>query len=104
MKDLPESLQKDIRHHMLHTLILNWEAFPKNSGRGAMQTVIKKLKLMVIPKSEYVIRAGAVAEEMFFIVKGFCRVLTQDGKELALLKQGQNFGEMALLDKESPLR
>ena len=53
-----------------------------------MQTVIKKLKLMIIPKGEYVIRVGQVAEDMYFIVKGICRVLSDQGEELAILKQG----------------
>lgn len=104
LKDLPESLRNDIRQHLLHNLILNWEAFPRYNSRGAMQTVIRKLRLQVIPKNEYVIRAGQLAEEMYFIVKGFCRVLNVDGSELAILKQGQNFGEMALLNVQSPLR
>ena len=51
-----------------------------------MQTIIRKLSLQVIPKGEYLIRAGQVAEEMYFIVKGFCRVTTQEGTELAILK------------------
>ena len=41
---------------------------------------------------------------MFFIVKGFCKVVKADGLELATLKSGQNFGEMALLDPKNPLR
>ena len=41
---------------------------------------------------------------MFFIVKGFCKVIKADGFELATLKSGQNFGEMALLDPKNPLR
>ena len=73
---------------MLQNLLLNWEAFPKSNSQGAMQTVIKKLKLMIIPKGEYVIRVGQVAEDMYFIVKGICRVLTDQGEELAILKQG----------------
>lgn len=44
-----------------------------------MQTVIQKLRLQVIPKGEYIIRAGQIAEDMYFIVKGFCRVFDQDG-------------------------
>ena len=59
---------------------------------------------MIIPKNEYIIRAGQVAEEMFFIVKGICRVYNADSVELANLRQGQNFGEMALLDPNNPLR
>jgi len=45
LHDLPESLRNDIRYHLLHNLILNWEAFPKSNSRGAMQTVIANLKL-----------------------------------------------------------
>ena len=66
--------------------------------------MIQKLRLQVIPKGEYIIRAGQIAEDMYFIVKGFCRVFDQDGTQLAVLKQGQNFGEMALLDVSNPLR
>lgn len=58
LKDLPSSLRREIRTHLLHSLILNWEAFPKSNSQGAAQTVIKKLRLTVIPKNEYVIRIG----------------------------------------------
>ena len=50
--------------------------------------MIKKLRLVVFPKNEYIIRMGQVAEEMFFVVKGICRVISEDGEELAILKQG----------------
>ena len=72
---------------MLKSLIENWEAFPKNSP-GSLQTVIKKLKLIIIPKNERIIRVNEVAQEMFFIVKGFCKVIKADGLELATLKSG----------------
>ena len=69
-----------------------------------LQTVIGKLKLQSVPRNEFVIRAGALAEEMYFIVKGCCRVQSAEGIELAVLKKGHNFGEMGLLDMQNPLR
>ena len=53
-----------------------------------MSTFLRKLKLVVVPKNEYVIRVGQVAEEMYFIVRGICRVLSEQGEEFAILKQG----------------
>ena len=39
-----------------------------------MQTLIKMLKLNLIPQHEYIIRFGQLAEDMYFIVKGICKV------------------------------
>lgn len=58
----------------------------------------------MFPKGEYIIRAGELADEMYFIVSGYCKVVTEDGHELAVLKHGQNFGEMALLKQDAPKR
>lgn len=41
---------------------------------------------------------------MYFIVDGLCQVLSADNTQIAVLKQGQNFGEMALMDPDLPLR
>jgi len=104
MKDLPQSLRNEVQQHILASFILNWEAFPKNSSIGVVHTIIKKLKLQIVPRNEFVIRAGSLAEEMYFIVKGCCRVQSVEGIELAILKRGQNFGEMGLLGEDNPLR
>lgn len=66
--------------------------------------MVRRLKLVVFPKGEFVIRCGEVANEMFFIVRGIVKVTSEGGIEFATLKQGDNFGEMALLDPEKPLR
>ena len=89
LKDLPESLRHEIRSHMLQNLLLNWEAFPKSNSHGAMQTVIKKLKLMVIPKNEYVIRVGQVADQMYFMVKESVECLTSRVKSLRFSSKGK---------------
>ena len=48
--------------------------------------MVNKLALCVYPKGEYVIRSGELADEMYFIIQGYCKVITEDGLELATLK------------------
>ena len=62
------------------------------------------LKLRIYPKNEYIITAGEIAKEMYFIVKGVIEIRGVNHELLNTLKQGQNFGEMALLDESNPLR
>lgn len=87
----------------MKTLIENWEAFPQVSP-GTIETVISMLFIRVYPRFEYIITAGAVADEMYFIIKGVVEIRNQSNDLIATLKQGQNFGEMALLDDSTPLR
>jgi len=62
------------------------------------------LKLVVYPRYEYIITAGEIAEEMYFIVKGVVEIRDLNNEVLNTLKQGQNFGEMALLNENHPVR
>ena len=50
--------------------------FPKES-KGAISTITSKLKRRLIPKEEFVIKQGELAREMFFIMKGEVRVVTE---------------------------
>ena len=67
-------------------------------------SIVEELELVTFPEHEYIVKIGEVADEMYFIVDGLCQVLSADGTQLAVLKQGQNFGEMALLDPNLPMR
>ena len=96
-------MRLEIRSYIVKTLIENWEAFPHESP-GTTETVISMLDIRVYPRYEYIITAGEVAEEMFFIIKGVVEIRSQSNDLIATLKQGQNFGEMALLDDSNPLR
>jgi len=62
------------------------------------------LKMEIYPKNEYIITAGEIAKEMYFIDKGVIEIRGVNHELLNTLKQGQNFGEMALLDKSNPIR
>jgi len=65
---------------------------------------VKLLKIKVFPKGEYIVTVDELADEMYFIIKGLVKVTKADGQELAQLKQGDNFGEMALLNTKMPIR
>jgi signal-transduction protein with cAMP-binding, CBS, and nucleotidyltransferase domain len=84
-------------------LIENWEAFPHES-QGTVQTVIRMLHMSVYPAYEYIITAGEIANEMYFIVKGVVEIRSTENEVLNTLKQGQNFGEMALLGSGNNVR
>lgn len=55
--------------------------------------------MRIIPKNEYIIKFGEIAQDMYFIIKGGANVISSEGIHLAELKVGDNFGEMALLEK-----
>jgi len=44
------------------------------------------------------VKCNEIGKEMFFIVEGLVQVLDQNGEKIDVLRSGQNFGEMALLD------
>jgi len=37
---------------------------------GALSSLIQRLKLVLFPKGEHVIKVGELADEMYFIIKG----------------------------------
>lgn len=62
------------------------------------------LKIQIYPKNVYIITAGEIAKEMYFIEKGVIEIRGVNNELLNTLKQGQNFGEMALLVESNPIR
>jgi len=87
LKDLPESLRTKAKMQMFKGLVENASLFPKDDP-GAIATVVKKLKIRIVPHGEFVIKQGEIASEMFFIVKGEVHVTQEDGIILAILHKG----------------
>jgi voltage-gated potassium channel len=80
LEDLPPSLQAEIREVLFKPLLNKWELLSSGKDKGAITTLIGKLKMQIIPKGEYIIRAGEVANSVYFIVKGLCKVYSIDGE------------------------
>jgi signal-transduction protein with cAMP-binding, CBS, and nucleotidyltransferase domain len=58
---------------MFKDMIQNWEALP-NQSPGIIDSLISMLKLEIYPQNEYIITAGEIGSEMYFIVKGVVEI------------------------------
>ncbi|HEX2061842.1 MAG TPA: cyclic nucleotide-binding domain-containing protein, partial [Thermoanaerobaculia bacterium] len=67
--------------------------------REAQQTIAAAARVHVFSKGETIIRQGAVGDSMFIVHEGIVSVRVDD-REVARLKPGEFFGEMALLTGE----
>lgn len=97
LKELPPSLKTWV------ALFLNKEVIEKVPiFEGASQEFIKETILHLTPivftPGDYIVTAGEVGYDMFFISKGTVDVVSADGTTTyATLSEGQFFGEIALL-------
>lgn len=97
LKELPPSLKTWV------ALFLNKEIIEKVPiFEGASQEFIKEtilnLRPVVFTPGDYIVTAGEVGYDMFFISKGTVDVVSADGSTTyATLSDGQFFGEIALL-------
>jgi CRP-like cAMP-binding protein len=94
-------MRSKIRLHIFEPLVENAEIFPSTADKGAISTLVQKLKIKIIPKGENIIRTGEIASEMYFIMKGIVKVFNSEGQVIAVLGKGHNFGEMALIQENS---
>jgi CRP-like cAMP-binding protein len=90
-------------HCDVFSLVENIDLFPKNDP-GGISSLTKHLKLMIIPKGEYIINQGELASEMYFILQGLVEIVLDDGTSITTLGEGKYFGEMALKTGEPSLR
>jgi CRP-like cAMP-binding protein len=84
---LPPSLSCDIKIYLFSSLIQSWEAIPKENF-GEVISLLNKLTLVTYPEHEYIVTAGEIGREMYFIVEGLCQVVSPAGDQLEVLKKG----------------
>ncbi|MBT4790213.1 MAG: cyclic nucleotide-binding domain-containing protein, partial [Halobacteriovoraceae bacterium] len=96
INDLPQALQKELNIYTKIKLIKNVHIF-KECSTPCLKMIAQKLEQTFHSPNEYIIRKGDVGEEMFIIGHGSVQV-TAGEKTLAELKEGQFFGEIALIE------
>lgn len=68
-----------------------------------LDIVLKVLEIKTYPLNSNVFQEGVIGSEFYIILSGSVQVFKADGKQkehqIAKLKAGQTFGEMALLDQ-----
>ena len=103
LKDLPQSIRGKVKKHIFSNLVMNCDLLPSENP-GTVTTILSKLQRRMIPKDEYIIKQGELAQEMFFILKGEVKVVSAEGITVAVLKKFMYFGEMALIQKRASVR
>jgi uncharacterized protein YhbP (UPF0306 family) len=95
----PQSLAMEYRRSLVYSVF-------KGLPRHEVETLAARLETVRVAAGDTIVRQGAPADKFFIIVDGEVDVLRDEAagqapKKVASLKQGQFFGEMAIL-RDSP--
>jgi len=97
LHDLPAALKESVALHLNKEIIERVPLFEK-ADASLIRDIILQLEPVVFTPGDYIVRAGELGRDMFFISKGTVAVLSADEKiTYATLKAGQFFGEISLL-------
>lgn len=97
LADLPPSLQEELSL-VLRRELIEQVPFLQGASDHLIRDLCLKLKPIVFTPGDYVVVAGEVGNEMYFVSHGALDVISQDGRTIyTTLKSGSFFGEIALL-------
>lgn len=97
LHDLPAALKESVALHLNKEIIERVPLFEK-AEPSLIRDIILQLEPVVFTPGDYIVRAGELGRDMFFISKGTVTVLSADENiTYASLKAGQFFGEISLL-------
>jgi voltage-gated potassium channel len=97
LHDLPVALKESVALHLNKEIIERVPLFEK-ADASLIRDIILQLQPVVFTPGDYIVRAGELGRDMYFISKGTVTVLSADEKiTYATLKAGQFFGEISLL-------
>ncbi len=98
--DLPESLQVDIALH-LNRHILRKVPMLEKASEIFLRALALHLEPAVFTPGDTILRRGEIGRRMYFIHRGKVEVLSADeSRVVAVLKDGDFFGELALLTSQ----
>ncbi|MBN2875337.1 MAG: cyclic nucleotide-binding domain-containing protein, partial [Spirochaetales bacterium] len=97
LHDLPVALKESVALHLNKEIIERVPLF-ENADASLIRDIILQLEPAVFTPNDYIVRAGELGRDMFFISKGSVAVLSADeAVTYATLTAGQFFGEISLL-------
>jgi len=100
LSGLPPSLQGEVSL-LLKREFIEKVPFLKGGGLELIRDIAFELRPVIFTPGTYIFRAGEMGRHMYFISHGTVEVISPDGKTiLATLKDGDLFGEIALLFSE----
>jgi voltage-gated potassium channel len=93
---LPDGLKSEVRTFLKHDVIKNLHLFSDASSEFITEFA-ENLKEFVITPNEFLFHKGDFGKKVFFVIKGELSVLIDENKkEIAKIKKGDVFGEIAL--------
>jgi hypothetical protein len=96
MADLPHGLRSEVALYLRRDLIERAPLF-SNASHELVREIALQLRPIVFTPGDYVFRAGHIGRHMYFIGRGQVEIIAPDGHTVATLKDGDFFGELALL-------
>ncbi len=100
LSELPESFRFEFAMLLNRSIIEKVPLF-KGADQNLVREVIFKLRPCIYIPGDAICVSGEIGDKMYFINKGSVEVTSQDGKQVyAVLKEGDFFGEIALLMKQ----
>ncbi|KAG2430570.1 hypothetical protein HXX76_010089 [Chlamydomonas incerta] len=96
LRELPSSLLRELQMYMYFKSVEKVPMFA-NLERGFLRALALRVQLQSMQPAEPVFRVGDVGHCMYFIRKGCIAVTSAHHEMVTLLKEGEVFGEVALL-------
>lgn len=97
INDLPHSLKSAVSIQINKEMIEKVPIF-KGASNSMLEEIILNLEPAIYTPQDFIVKAGDIGYDMFFIKKGSVDVTSTDGSiKYATLLEGQFFGEIALL-------
>jgi hypothetical protein len=96
LEDLPDFLRGEVAMYLNREIIAKVPIFKDSSKNFLTEVVMHLIPRIALPDS-HIIRIGELGQEMFFISSGTVAIKTAEGLTVATLRDGNFFGEIALL-------
>lgn len=96
LAELPPSLRDEVALHLRRDLVRNVPLFQHASDAFLRDVALQMHSFVALP-GDVVVRAGDRGREMFFLSRGVVEAVGADGVVLRTMRDGDFFGEIALL-------
>jgi glucose-6-phosphate 1-dehydrogenase len=84
-------------HEILNRDVLSRTAFFAEAPALVLNNLLPAFRPLAVSAGETIVEAGALDDEMYFVCRGELEALAADGTRLGVLREGEFFGEMAVL-------
>jgi voltage-gated potassium channel len=96
LSDLPQSLRAEVSIFLRRDIIQKAPIFCKTDTEF-IQDLAQQLRSELFTPGDEVFRIGEEADKMYFVSHGRLEVINAEGRTVAILEEGDLFGEIALL-------